>query len=331
MNISKMLKLKWVPRSDQRIKKLTMEMFRPRSVGKRVRKYLAPVFLLAAASASTFCQSSTIVSGRAVNDGGRPIPNALVTLYTAPEPEAFELILPGAHTLSGGEFFIDSGRIESSMVFQLFIEEPPPKGFWSPFSGPPFGKLSRPSPFRGTTIQLKPNQTRANLGDVKAGIQFAKVVIDLTRAWNTEARPSPEELRQGKLRIRDGAGNIVYDGRMPESALAFYKRGKDFQAKGDNESDNDYDYLLAIKDYTEAIRLNSKSLNAYFKRGALYLAQQKYDEAPSVFDLRVWSVEVRGSLAKHFMYFVTVRNEETVLYRMIAEPGEDIVCTQGSD
>ncbi len=36
-------------------------------------------------------------------------------------------------------------------------------------------------------------------------------------------------------------------------------------------------------------------------------------------------------LAKHFIYFVTVRNAETVLYRMKAEPGEDIVCTQGSD
>jgi hypothetical protein len=40
-------------------------------------------------------------------------------------------------------------------------------------------------------------------------------------------------------------------------------------------------------------------------------------------------------LAKHFIYFVTVREEqgreETVLYRMIFEPGVDIVCTQGSD
>jgi hypothetical protein len=35
--------------------------------------------------------------------------------------------------------------------------------------------------------------------------------------------------------------------------------------------------------------------------------------------------------AKHFIYFVTVRNKETVVYRMIAEPGSDIVCTQGSD
>jgi tetratricopeptide (TPR) repeat protein len=60
---------------------------------------------------------------------------------------------------------------------------------------------------------------------------------------------------------------------------AFYKRGMDFHAKGDNENNKDYDYSLAVKDYTEAIRLNPKSYNAYFKRGSLYFAQQKYDEA----------------------------------------------------
>lgn len=36
-------------------------------------------------------------------------------------------------------------------------------------------------------------------------------------------------------------------------------------------------------------------------------------------------------LATHFIYFVTVRNRKTVLYCMKAKPGEDIVCTQGSD
>jgi hypothetical protein len=43
-----------------------------------------------------------------------------------------------------------------------------------------------------------------------------------------------------------------------------------------------------------------------------------------------WNVR-EYPLAKHFIYFVTVRNEETVVYRMIAEPGSDIVCTQGAD
>jgi hypothetical protein len=39
--------------------------------------------------------------------------------------------------------------------------------------------------------------------------------------------------------------------------------------------------------------------------------------------------------ATHFIYFVTVDREqgkeETVVYRMIYGPGEDVVCTQGSD
>jgi hypothetical protein len=39
--------------------------------------------------------------------------------------------------------------------------------------------------------------------------------------------------------------------------------------------------------------------------------------------------------AKHFIYFVTVEKEqgreETVVYRMICEPGEEVVCIQGSD
>jgi len=39
--------------------------------------------------------------------------------------------------------------------------------------------------------------------------------------------------------------------------------------------------------------------------------------------------------AKHFIYFATVYKEQgkekTVLYRMIYEPGEDVICTQGSD
>jgi hypothetical protein len=47
-----------------------------------------------------------------------------------------------------------------------------------------------------------------------------------------------------------------------------------------------------------------------------------------------WNVR-EYPLAKHFIYFVTVRkeqgSEQTVVYRMIAEPGSDIVCTQGSD
>ena len=36
-------------------------------------------------------------------------------------------------------------------------------------------------------------------------------------------------------------------------------------------------------------------------------------------------------LARHFIYFATARDRDMLLYRMRTEPGEDIVCTQGSD
>jgi hypothetical protein len=195
-------------------------MFKLRPLNARVKKYFVPHFLLIAVAAlSTSAQTTAIISGRAIDETGRPIPNALVSLYTPPAAEAFELIMPGARTLAGGEFFLDSGSTGPSKGMKLFIEEPVPKGFWSPFNGPPFGNLSRLSPFRGTAIWLKPNQARLDLGNVRAGILYAKVVIDLTKAWNTERKPSFAELKEGKLSIRDASENIIYDGRIPESAL----------------------------------------------------------------------------------------------------------------
>lgn len=65
----------------------------------------------------------------------------------------------------------------------------------------------------------------------------------------------------------------------PAYSEAFYLRARDFHAKGDNESVNIMSYYYAVKDYSEAIRLNGKSFNAYFQRGLIYLAEKKYDEA----------------------------------------------------
>jgi tetratricopeptide (TPR) repeat protein len=41
--------------------------------------------------------------------------------------------------------------------------------------------------------------------------------------------------------------------------VAFYKRGMDFHAKGDKESDKDYDYSLAIKDRNRLMVLETNS------------------------------------------------------------------------
>ena len=43
-----------------------------------------------------------------------------------------------------------------------------------------------------------------------------------------------------------------------------------------------------------------------------------------------WNVRAYRE-AKHFIYFVTIENGETVVSRMIYEPGEDVVCIQGPE
>jgi len=162
---------------------------------------------------------NVIISGRVVDEGGKEISNAMVTLYVPPNKGAFELILPGTRSLPDGGFYLDSGRISPSEQISLFIEEPVPEGFWSPFNGPPFGELSRLQIFRGLPITLKPKQTLVNLGEIQPGIRYAKIVIDLTRAWPERDKPTGQEVSSTKLTIRDQLSHVVYDGRIPDAGL----------------------------------------------------------------------------------------------------------------
>jgi hypothetical protein len=168
----------------------------------------------------TFGQSQNfLVSGRVVGDRGAGIPNAIVTLYVVPHPGAFEVISPAARTLPNGEFFIDSGHLQPSDKVRLFVEEPVPTGFWSPLNGPPFGKLARSQPFRGFQMILSPKQSKVDVGDIKAGIRYTQVIIDLDNSWAIEDSPSVNEINSSRLTIKDRFGNAVYDGQLPTSAL----------------------------------------------------------------------------------------------------------------
>lgn len=209
-----------MPQSNRCVKELKIEVASISFFDSRA--WLVPLAIsllfLVVPWSSAFGQES-IISGRVVDDAGKPVSGAAITLYIPPAPGAFEIIMPGVKSLPDGVFFLHSGSITSSRGLKLFIEEPVPHGFWSPFNGPPFGKLSRLPPFRGIPIRLRYHRARIDLGDVPAGIRYAKVVLDLTRVWPGKPNPSLEELAAAKLRVRDGVGNIIYDGRMPESAL----------------------------------------------------------------------------------------------------------------
>ena len=58
--------------------------------------------------------------------------------------------------------------------------------------------------------------------------------------------------------------------------VAYYNRGNAHKDKGDNDR--------AIKDYSEAIRLDPKYVVAYFNRGSVYSYKGDYDRAIKDFD-----------------------------------------------
>ncbi len=86
----------------------------------------------------------------------------------------------------------------------------------------------------------------------------------------------------------------------------------------------------------------------YKQKGVRLMGWSAHGAGCGGFGEDVEDVVIRGALcetmqrnvkeypeAKHFIYFVTVYEEqgteETVVYRMICEPGEEVVCVKGSD
>jgi tetratricopeptide (TPR) repeat protein len=60
-------------------------------------------------------------------------------------------------------------------------------------------------------------------------------------------------------------------GSNPTTAQGFYNRGGEYHDKGD--------YDKAIADYTQAIKLDPKYIDAYFNRGIAYISKGNYDSA----------------------------------------------------
>jgi hypothetical protein len=121
-------------------------------------------------SATASAQNKTImVAGRAVDERGAPVSNAVTTFYYPPCRDCIDQLLPVGFSLPDGVFFIEATH-NSGRDLKLFIEERTPTGFFNPFGSPPFNNLSELPLFRGFPINLpkrtRESYVRADLGDV---------------------------------------------------------------------------------------------------------------------------------------------------------------------
>lgn len=176
-------------------------------------------FLLLAGPATGFAQQQTIlVTGRAVDERGVPISDAIVTLYYPPCRDCIDHILPVSFSHPDGVFFIDH-KDRSLRGLKLFIQERVPKGFWSPFHAPPFEKLSHLPAFQGIPIDPPEGKARADMGDVLVRVRYSKATINLPKVLGEQYDPGQEASRLLNFTLQDSQGNVIYDGHLPEVAF----------------------------------------------------------------------------------------------------------------
>lgn len=163
-----------------------------------------------------------MVTGRAVDERGIPIPNAIATLYYPPCQDCIDHILPVGFSLPDGVFFVEAANI-SGKGLMLFLEERIPTGFFKPFGSPPFDNLSHIPLFRGIPVYLpksmRRNYVRVDLGDVLVRIRWSKIIVDLREVLGEQYQPSRDSSRSLKMTLRGSKRIYIYDGRLPEVAF----------------------------------------------------------------------------------------------------------------
>jgi hypothetical protein len=170
-------------------------------------------------SAAVLGQGKTVtVTGRAVDERGAPISNAIATLYYPPCRDCIDHILPVGFSFPDGVFFVQHAGV-SLRGWKLFLRERVPNGYWSPIDGPPFEKLSHLARFKGIPIRPRKVRVRVDLGDVLVKVRYSKVVIELPSVLGEKYKPSRDALNELNFTLRDAQAKIIYDGQLPELAF----------------------------------------------------------------------------------------------------------------
>jgi hypothetical protein len=179
-------------------------------------RLLLPILILGFVSAVS-AQQPTLIAGRAVDEQGEPIANALITIDYPACANCIDKILPSARSLPDGVFFIEWSGTSFNRV-KLFAEGSVPQDFWSPISGAPFYGLSHVRLFRGIPLHRPRRNSRIDLGNVTVKIRYNKRPIDLGHLFGGKFVPARDSASALNFVLRDAAGHIIYDGSLPDAA-----------------------------------------------------------------------------------------------------------------
>ena len=153
-----------------------------------------------------------MIAGRAVDERGKPVANALIWIDYPACANCFEHIMPSARSLPDGVFFIEwSGS--SFKGVKLFVEGSVPQGFWSPTLSFEDSGLLRSIPLR------RPKRSsRIDLGNVTVTIRYNRISVTLADVFGGKYVPARDSVKALHFVLRNRGGHIIYDGSLPDSA-----------------------------------------------------------------------------------------------------------------
>jgi hypothetical protein len=162
-----------------------------------------------------FAQSSALISGKVVDRDG-PVFGAVVSLVSSCENCPDELI-PTVTTTDDGYFSME-GDFAHAKDTRIFVEKKAPKEFWTPFFAPDFflTKLLR---FRGIKVHV-PSSGLVNLGEVAPTVDYAKITVDLSKAFATRNSLGIRSKESLRLAVYRGDLKVIGEISIPENALS---------------------------------------------------------------------------------------------------------------
>jgi hypothetical protein len=190
-------------------------------VMRRFTLKLVALILLAAAlmTNTAIAQRGKVwVAGQTVDERGQPLPNVRVSLYYPPCRDCIDQVFPGTSSDSDGLFFLDVTGYSKGL--KLYLEETPPRGFWTPFYWVLYENRPRLPVFRAIPLRQPKAGKDIELGRVVVKLRYAKVKIELPALLGAQYEASQAAASNLKFILRDYQKKIIYDGYLPDAAFA---------------------------------------------------------------------------------------------------------------